>query len=369
MSEANTHLPTISEASVSAVLKGMRQTSRKTRYHALEHLAVVDYLLAHPDMPPGMLSTEYALHTLLTDLITEEYSRERRIAGIPLSAHSDPKAAVIENLTRDGASSQRELIGWSCLYHLFVCVEPRLTQTEIADHLNLDARTVRRYQRQALRQLTRLLYKKEHEARGLRRNRLMGLTLQPNTPFVGRNTQRKAVRDLFNHPSLGRRHIYVMGESGIGKTAFVKQCLREQIQVEKLMCLVWVYQPTSVDAVHDQLTAQLLRPGLPISLAEFVALYPTGVVIDGVDNLRGTPRELQDLLETLDAAAVFLIDALPVVLETPLTTLRLEPLDYNETMRVIAQIAPDFGADERALIWAQSGGNPRRIHHLAASLR
>src|SRR5687768_17550246 len=112
----------ISLESVKAALNSLLYSSGTHEPNPLENILLVRQLAAHPVIPQGTQKSSYALHFLLTSIISEELDKHRRALSIPVGNEqmfTDAENAIV----RDARTSNRELLSWSWLYYHFVRVE------------------------------------------------------------------------------------------------------------------------------------------------------------------------------------------------------------------------------------------------------
>ncbi len=161
------------------------------------------------------------------------------------------------------------------------------------------------------------------------------------------------------------KHCLIVGEAGIGKTVFVEQILKQQIDNDEVDRIVWIQSPKTIENVRTHLRERLLTEGSKVSLVEYISLKKTIVVIDNAEKLQDDLLQLQGFLEEFSNAGVFLTTRLfhpiPHCLQVALHELSL-PAVY--TLINESEIHNDTNfqtVDYARLIWQSVGGNPLAI--------
>jgi tetratricopeptide (TPR) repeat protein len=364
--------PFLSQKTVRMALDGLVHPTVST-VSPLESLLLVDQFLANPDFPATAGARSFAVHYILTTMITEQLRRHRRALSL-----TDPELEMtpvtgLEALQADAAHRGPDLIGWSLLYHRYVRVDLHLNIERLLETIAVDERTLRRYQNHAIGRLTERLIAAEWQARIQQRKRRLYAALPAafSPPLIDRQeafAQWRAVSESVSMP----RHILVTGPAGIGKTAFVQEAIRQQIDAEKLDQLVWLEHPISFEFIYHYLNESLLSEGSRIQWREYLLLYNTAFVLDGVEHLLPDHRRFDHLLEALSAAFVVLTSAVFYPLSRVITHIALHELSASETselVRVATMRVPDADMSAEALrVWERVGGNPLAVRLMAQDI-
>lgn len=282
----------------------------------------------------------------------------------------------------DRASGNRDLIGWSWLYHHYVRPDLGISSEQFNRCIPAVTRTLRRYREITLRQLTQLLLDEERILWRIHRvNRIKTQLGALPRPFVGCEKEFRHIERLLNenHP----HHFWVYGSSGIGKTSFVRHMIGRLIDADRIQHIVWINQPVSAEMIHEEIQKQLLpinSGGTEFTVRELTALYPVTIVIDKMDLLlRDNDLDLKQsefwrsLLQELDYAVVILIhdDRRQSAMINTLTHVHLRGLEDKASCFLIRMLAERFTGSDHGLteveenyILRQSKGNPRRIYQL-----
>jgi hypothetical protein len=130
----------------------------------LENLLLVHQLAADPVIPQNAQKNRYALHLLLTSLITDEVVRHRRASSIPIG-NEQTLTEARNAIGQDTRTSKQELISWSWLYYHYVRVEFNISAKEYSQIAFITDRTLRRYHGHGVRRLTQYLIAREHIVR------------------------------------------------------------------------------------------------------------------------------------------------------------------------------------------------------------
>lgn len=356
------HAPFISPQSVQAALDALLYSAAPTPGQPLVGLALVDEQVADPDAPRTSHLRQFALHTLLIDIIRRAYTAQRAVFGLAPVPETASVSEVRVALAQDAQSASYELLAWSVLYTRYVRVDAALQQAELADALRSNVRSIRRYQQHGVRRLTEALTAAEWEARRRQRRRRLTVALPASEPprLIGRQPDLTTLHDFFNDE---QRHVVISGPSGIGKTAVVLAAVHELISMDQLEAVAWVSQPPSVEFAYSQVAALLLPQEARMDVREFLTLRPTAIVLDGIESLWGRPEALDDLLRTWAAALVLMTSTSYEPLREPHALLRLAPLSHEAALALVGQVSTSVqDSDEVAAVgeavWDAVGGHP-----------
>jgi hypothetical protein len=361
--------PAIEPSMVRCALASLRFWSKQETSQPLENLLMVDLLLLDLDAPLSAHQRGFALKEILVCVIMESLAAHRRKFAL-LGPHEDEDFQAAQcAVALDGRNGNVELLGWSLLYYFFVRTDLNFSHELFADLIGVETRSVRRYQQHAIRRLTDRLIQREWQARKTHRRRYAYTRLPIAKPLrlVGRETEFAQARYMVNE--LGLNHIQVTGTHGVGKTAFVQEFIRVQIEAETVDALIWMDQPRSVAAIQKRLSEELLLYERRSTLREFLALHRVVVVIDDVDDLRAEPGELKALLEELSEAKIILVNRLFLTLIGVPAYIHLSDLAQEDAVSLIRMLGnvhfrgreEKLGEDEVWHVWSTAGGNPEAI--------
>jgi tetratricopeptide (TPR) repeat protein len=354
--------PFISPQSVQTALDTLLYSATPTPGQPLIGLSLVDEQVADPDAPRTSHLRQFALHTVLIDLIRRAYMAQRAVFGLAPVPEMASVSEVRAALGQDAQSASYELLAWSVLYARYVRVDAALQQTELADALRSNVRSIRRYQQHGVRRLTEALTAAEWEARRRQRRRRLAVALPVSEPprLIGREPDLAALHDVFNDE---QRHVVISGPSGIGKTTLVLAAVHELISLDQLEAIAWVSNPSSVEFVYSQVATMLLPQDARMDVREFLTLRPTAIVLDGIESLWASSDALDDLLRTWAAALVLMTSTSYQPLREPHALLRLTPLSHEAALALVGQVSTSVqDSDEVAAVgeavWDTVGGHP-----------
>jgi tetratricopeptide (TPR) repeat protein len=350
---------------VREALDQMIQVTSSNNLNPLQFLHLIDSHMLTSDFTFFQEPRKFALNDLLVSTIDIQYKRQR---GLHEFAAIDIGLALLkayEIIAEDAATGNSDLIGWSWLHFHYVEVNLRISQQQFCHLVNLDDRTIRRYQNNTINQLTKRLIRMEQETREVRRKQILYSQLPHQGTIINLFDRAKEVQ-LVRKSKL--KHCYIIGAAGIGKTVFVEQILRAQIDNDELDHLIWIQSPKTIENVRLYLREQLLSDEAKITLIEYVSLNKTTIVIDNAENLLENVIEFQNFLYEFSNANIFLtsrsFQALPGCLQIDLGELSLQAI---QSMLSRADVVTDTNLvviDFARLIWQSVGGNPLAIELL-----
>lgn len=365
--------PFISYESVRSALDSLLYTSNPQPQNPLEALLLIDNLIGNPDLPPVAESREFALRHLLISIITRSYTEHCQQLGFAPALVDASFESAAEDIRRAASLHNPELMGWCLLYYRYVRVDLALSLESMALIAHIESRTLRRYQNHAVGRLRDCLVAEEWDARTKQRKMRLYATLpisQP-IPLIGREGMfYKLQSAFFNQPF---RHVQVTGPPGIGKSVFVQEFLRRQIDMEQIDHLVWIENPKSIQFVRHYLHEQLLDD-LDISLKEYALIYNLAVVLDGFEcEDQERAAELQQFLNEISSAMVFVTSRMYIPLLQRMMHLTLKELDEPDALVLIEKVISlfdeqDFDLDRANQIYKAIGGNPYALMITARNL-
>jgi len=363
--------PFISQESVQAALDRLLYTSMKPPPNPLSWLTLIDEYLADPDFPPSSRSRDYALNAILTTQISEALAERRLTLGLAAPQEKSSLEMELAAIQKDAGTGNHDLIGWADLYYRYVRVDLGLSPETLSAALHIDARTLRRHHPRGLEALVRRLTDAEWQARRRRRERrlLAAMRVAAPTALYGRD---EAFR-LAAHVLEGSRphHLLITGQPGIGKSTFVRETLRQEIAAGHLAELIWITCPESIASVLESLTERLIPEGAKSSLMEQLIDRQVAVVLDDISLLSDNPEAIEDLLDMLGNAQVYLTTDHHVVLKNVAAHISLAELSQESASDLIRSLnGADSGAtaDFGDFLWETAGGNPLALKLAARSL-
>jgi len=365
--------PFISRNSVRSALDSLLYVSSPRHPSPLERLLIVDECLVDPDLPPGPDLREFTLKNILTSIIRQEYFRLRGLLGMQQPESNSPLHCAETELLANAQTGKMELLCWGVLYYRYVRSDLEIHNDTLSALLHVDERTLRRYQSHGIARLTEHLIRLEWNARiQQRKRRLIGeLPTTTSTVLLGRDDAfQKVERILSNAPP---HHIMITGMPGIGKTAFVQEVLRRQVEREQIDHIVWINKPVSVDFVRRTLHESLLPYSSSIRLREYTLLYRVALVLDGMELLQANRAALEEMLDYLTPAEVLLINRSFILLRNAPGHINLKPLGDTESVALAASISQatlldnSHRLDHLKAVCESARGNPLAIKLAAQS--
>lgn len=157
----------ISERWVKQTLDGMVYGRSARMPNPLEHLTIIDEMLADPAFPACFHQRMIALGDLLTRIIEQELLTHRRMMGLATELSETALTHPLHSIANDACAANRELLGWSWLYYRYVRVELGIQAEAFCQISHIDERTLRRYRARVITRLTDLLIEQEWRARRL----------------------------------------------------------------------------------------------------------------------------------------------------------------------------------------------------------
>jgi tetratricopeptide (TPR) repeat protein len=359
----NGRQPSISYETVRAALDAMLYMSVARSPNPLEALALVDDFISNPDLPDTPEKREYALRQLLISVIVREYNAHRHNFGFEVPVSHAPLEAALDEIRRDVQQHNPELIGWCLLYYRYVRVDLNLSIESIMSIAHVEQRTLRRYQSHAIERLRDCIVSAEWDIRARQRTLRLYAMLPSSQPIslVGRDEVFKQVQSVLNGES--SRHIQITGPPGIGKSTFVQEFVRRQIDDGRIDYLIWLENPESIDFAR-QLLHETLLSDLNWGLKEYTLTHRLVVVLDHFECARHEcASKLQQFLNELDSAIVFLTSPVYIPMLRGVQHLTIRELDEQDALNMLRKTMGMFDKDsfdrEHARqIYDAIGGNP-----------
>jgi hypothetical protein len=143
-----------SELYISPALRKLEIIQRKVK--SLCQLAITPHALLR-----------YTVRELLTDIIESEWLWQRDILQIVTKEQlpSYTRSQAIDVIKQDASTQSKSLIGWSLLYHVYICPEYNISLSDFTDLICVVPRTCRRYKNYALQEVIQKLIRIELAAR------------------------------------------------------------------------------------------------------------------------------------------------------------------------------------------------------------
>lgn len=156
----------IDETGIFQALRALRAGT--TTHTSLIDLHIVETIISEQGFPHSQQSREYVLNRILTQTISDSFVRQRSVLGASAPRPDESRSEALAAIRLDGQTGNLELLGWSWLYYHFVRVDLQITAAEFCAQVNISPRTLRRYQRRALKRLTmQILEAEQHVQSGL----------------------------------------------------------------------------------------------------------------------------------------------------------------------------------------------------------
>lgn len=354
--------PYISRENVSSALSSLIHSSRDLKSNGLRHLLLVDLLLINPALPPGDNMRDYALKEVLVSTIISALSEHRAVfllSPINQTASVDAVRYEIADTVEQGSTN---LTIWSLLYYRYVRVDLNFSVEALSEVLAIHSRTISRYIEDGTELLKERLISAELAARQVHNRRRLYAALPYPVPvrILGREHLFQQVRELLG--VISPFHILVTGKSGIGKTTFVQEVLRQEIDADRIDQLIWIENPSSVHFARQLIRESFQVDNQIFSIREYLALYRLVLVLDGISALATEQTEFEELLRELGAASVFLINPIPVSISGLGTHITLPEISLDAAYELVSELLPGREVDEKHeythILYNQFGGNP-----------
>jgi hypothetical protein len=349
---------------VREVLDQIVQATSNKIANPLESLQIIDLHMLDADFTFFQNPRRFVLNDLLVSTIHAQYLKQRNLHTFSPVEIGMKLSNTTQTITEDASTGNADLIGWSWLYFHYVEVSLRISQQQFCRLVNLDDRTIRRYQNNTIDALKNQLVRMEQNAREQRRKQAMYSEL-PHQGAIIELLERQNESQLIRKSKL--KHFYIVGAAGIGKTVFVEQILKEKIDNDAFDRLIWIHSPDNIENIKSYLQERLLGDDAKITLVEFISLKKTVIVIDNAENLQAHLVALQKFLQQFSHAEIYLTShvfrPLPECLEIELHELSLQAVQAMLRDKNDGSVA--FGTNEDVrLVWQVVGGNPLAIELL-----
>jgi len=351
---------------VRQALDQLVQNASSDLINPLQFLQLVDAHMLTADFTFFPYPRQLALGELLIAVIRRQYESQRWVYGLTSIRSEINLMDATEVIKEDAAITNPDLIGWSWLYFHYVEINLHMSQQKFCEIVNLDDRTIRRYQNATIDQMTKHLIRMEQEAREIRRINLLYLQL-PHQGEVTDLLERERELELLK--SSQSKHFQIVGAAGIGKSVFVEYFLQRMITDDKLDRIVWLQTPENTEYVLSYLNEHLLIENSTITIREYCSLKRVAIVLDDSDHLHNDLTKLQDLLQELSGIYIFLTSCIFKPLPSCFQV-HLRELSLLATKEILSKLNPDYKeyfefVDFGKSVWQSIGGNPFAIKLLA----
>ncbi len=339
----------VTVASIRCAFDHMIYTTAEKQPLSLENLSLVATYLRKHELPDIDHIRSFALREILAGIVQTHLIALQNlynIQGPETFRSSEEIRSVIEAIGRTGSP---ELIGWSWLYFRFIQVGFSISSQEFSEAINVDERTLRRYQSHSIHRVCEALVRLEIQDRRHQRMNLLKRTLPPTaftTPLIGREALLGPLVSLLSGKEPHR--VFVTGASGVGKTRLVAEVAKHLIEQEVIERLFWL------DA--QQGTGRL--PEMEIGPNALI-------VLDGSENRKA----IQSLIERCADTNLIVTGLWQDELFEFDHMLHIDELCARPAIQLILHQAERYWSEEEGMmseaeaegIYAEVGGNPRKI--------
>ncbi len=364
----------ISYEAVRQALSALRHHSRKSPnpLQPLEQTSLVDeYLLKNPSLPETEYLRQFALADILSQIIENQLNNLRRTLNLTPQQEDTREQAAL-NIQNDAVVQSDDLTGWSILYYRYVRVDFNITPDDYSAWAGFDVRTFRRYQKHGIFRLTETLYHEEHAIRRHRLKRRLQAVLPHVTPsrLYEREEDISRALDCLVLNDNHFPHVHVVGEQGIGKTAFISAVINQLIEKGTIDTLIWLDTPHTLTEIRTHIYERLVPAGVAsLSIPECLLIRRTAIVLENIDAVLSDELERQRFnlfLQQLSAAYVLISSQVKIPLPNVATAFSLKPLSFAATQSYLADLlTARYGyTDDELLnaylhkIWPHTKGNP-----------
>jgi hypothetical protein len=364
--------PPITALQVQQALERLIFTTRTSS--SLCDLCMVEYMLDRPLSFISAQAKEQALSTILVSFITYELLEQRAKFHLPPPVSEATMEQVKAAIVADTQTRNAELIGVSYLYYRYVWRDACVSYEWFASVAGFDENTIDSCYDNALGWLTQKLVDEESAARDRRCQDMIAASLPPllHTDFVGRYDD--FVRTMRWLAAPVTHHVQVVGQSGIGKSAFVYEIAKRLAEMDCIDDFVWIQNPYSVGEIqrglrgiqkNEPTSKDILKPKLPHRM-----LYV-------FDNFICPGDELTDfdvLLDHLSSSIVFVTTRSYIPTARVMEHITLSELDKGDAMSLIRALVKFYRVPSGRLrredaienIWNCTGGHPNAIETFIA---
>ncbi|MFZ4814991.1 MAG: hypothetical protein ACOYL5_10690, partial [Phototrophicaceae bacterium] len=355
--------PEISEASVKAALDGLIfQNSEKTT-SALEWLGIVDAFIAQEALPTLSNKRLYALQTILTNLILQQYLGQRERLGLLLPALDQiSRQALLQIIAKDAAQPNMTLKVWSVLVARYVLTSLEITLSELENCFGVSDRQLRRMMHQGIEQVIRLITDLElRHHHSTHKFRLKSQIPATRSVMLGQDDLLQAAWNLYSQHKPFR--LLLSGDSGMGKShvaAKISEALIEHPTPPDQ--IIWIQRPQYLAQTLNIILESLYGEYPPQDWMTYAAMQNILLVIDDGDALMaGYPQ----LLATVKAFHLIFTTTLAPPVDALVTFdlhVTLKPLVAHHAYQLYTLIAPpDEALLSQVVLMHETAGIPSKI--------
>jgi len=359
--------PRINKKALLNALESLIYDSGSKQPSSLEQLLIVREKALGPAMPDSAQMRRMALQQVLIALIYDHYVALRRARGLPAVQWTDSLTEALVAIREDGLTAYPPLLGWGLLYYRFARDELEISREQFCEVATVVYRSLTRYQNHALAELEQALAAREMEA-VQRRHRIRlydALPMRVPVRLIGRrDTEQQLATVLADSQP---KHVQIIGSAGAGKTSFVQETVRDQINQGGVDHVLWLDRPQSIVDVEAALLTLVCTAAAAFSLTEYLSHYQVIVVLDQIEALSESVGPLQQVLAEIAKSTVYIIGQRYLPLVSARGRVALLPLSREDAAALIEQELrlhyPEtrFSKEEVEEIWEHVGGNPARI--------
>ncbi|MEQ8677976.1 MAG: hypothetical protein RLP44_03225 [Aggregatilineales bacterium] len=297
----------ISEQHIREVLDTfLNPSSRVNTKNPLLHLALVEEFLTNPDLPYIENAREYAIQSILTDLIIGIFHQQciGFDIALPMSVLEAKERTFLQRLN---SVNSGEFLGLALLYLCYARAAWNYSINDFISLGNIVDRTARRYRDIAINRLAKIVIDEEWIAKIRRRkNRIMGqLPYNSRSKLVGKD------EELSRMLTVTQKHfastIMVSGLSGVGKSFLIEKYIQQMLEEhdDEIFDLLWINDPGSTLEITNRIIDHLSPYHSMINVRELLYLNQMIIVVDGIDSL-SDHEAISALIRDLSNAQIIL---------------------------------------------------------------
>lgn len=351
----------ISATSIRDVLDSLVfSTTTNSSLKHLKHLFFVEKAILDPNTPESDDNVLYILQSAVVDIIIHRLMDIRSHFQIE-SAVSESLAEAAQSLITDAQTQSSDLLAWSVLYYVYVQPDLGFTVDSIGDIVGVTSRTIRRYRKRGIELLTKLVWQREEQCRRDFHHKTLVHKIGAMTGnYLGRAQEIETVKQrILDSPN---QVIYVHGESGIGKTAFVKECIVALLGKLEIDEVLWLPQVTNAQTGISEIKTHFSISESNISLEAFLSLFHCIFVFDDADDLLKS-SDIDLLLHQVAGSTVFVTSTTYHVFSSATCHISMPPLSSNDIIKLANDLA-ETDASSVSTFVSEAAGNPGKLHDL-----
>jgi tetratricopeptide (TPR) repeat protein len=376
--QAGNERPYLSEQAVKEALERLTFNSRlRDEPSPLEKLLLVLERVRDPSFARIVNAPQVALDELLLEWIRTTFDDLRYTLHFPPLDSQITMAEVARDIQQIALSRVPDLWAWSILYYRYAFEPVPMEAEEIASHLVVSIKTLRRYERWGIRRLTRKLCTAETMLRRaqLERAMLAQLPAEPGWRIVGREQWLQKALELLREVP---QRFLISGDAGVGKATAARALIMRMIQADLIDQVLWLEAPTDADNVRAALREMAWLPPDPhirLDLREYLSGRRTLIALCRADALLLQEEEAERLLRDLDMATVVVTVRNYVALRALTAHLPLLPLDEGAAHVLGERLWSQFQSHvprlhgELEYLLEMAKGNPEMLRWLISTHR